>query len=232
MCLLDSVENRIDQDLDGHLKHGSSFQWQPIRINREDCLESTCSEEGIVSQALVKFFEREVERAFAKDETSGTVQIVTESNYSKEFESFSEVQKITNNSTLSQEEKLIFLSRPLASDIRLFLKSFFKFGHVNIEVQIYALILLNRLLKKACWKLRATNWRILFLTAVRIAQKFEAVPVLDAEELSYLYPLFSPKEFNRLEINFLKVIDYHCFVTTDEFAMELRRLVKGPVSFN
>mmetsp|Transcript_49051 Transcript_49051/g.56385 ORF Transcript_49051/g.56385 Transcript_49051/m.56385 type:complete len:225 (+) Transcript_49051:137-811(+) len=213
MCLLHSLEKYLKEE-----EISSAGTWSPFRVGSRGATRTT-QERNRLFSSIITFFEKSIVSAFNSHEGPEPIK---ERNYYKEFRKFSELDRITKDASLSTKEKIKLISRPSRSDIGAFLKKLFKYGEVQYEVQIYALLLLSRFLTTTGWKLRATHWRILLITATRIAQKFEGRHPMRANVLEHIYPLFSVEEFTHLENHFLHIIDYRCFTTYEQYTNFLR----------
>jgi len=178
-----------------------------------------------VLAAIANSIENTVARSLQRSKDGGGVMPIVEVNHSKLSEEFSEVDRIARNDSLSREDKLSFLARPGFEDITRFLTTLFKFGCVNIEVQVQAFMLLKKFLQKTDWKLRTANWRIIFIISLQIIQKFQGIPFFKAEDLHFLYPLFRASDYNDLEIKFLHLINWECTIDLNQYILEYEQLI-------
>eukprot|EP00357_Protocruzia_adherens_P005473 CAMPEP_0114984566 /NCGR_PEP_ID=MMETSP0216-20121206/7347_1 /TAXON_ID=223996 /ORGANISM="Protocruzia adherens, Strain Boccale" /LENGTH=109 /DNA_ID=CAMNT_0002346715 /DNA_START=506 /DNA_END=835 /DNA_ORIENTATION=- len=96
----------------------------------------------------------------------------------------------------------------------LFLSHLFKTAEILKEEVLLALILIERMLKRTEWKIRAGTWRPVVLVAVRLASKIHS----GTTESLYNYPLYSSHEFAELERIFLAAIDYRVFVSFEDYS--------------
>mmetsp|Transcript_63929 Transcript_63929/g.73334 ORF Transcript_63929/g.73334 Transcript_63929/m.73334 type:complete len:197 (+) Transcript_63929:202-792(+) len=147
-----------------------------------------------------------------------TRQQIKEDNFSAEFDLFSEYDRLLEDPSLRLSEKLKLVDVPSRRRIIKFVSKLMDVYEIRKEILVYAMILLKRFLLISQWSLRATTWRSLVVTSLRLALKTEDDIHFPAEDIHYLYPIFTPAEFVRMNITFLQLIDYRMFVLLEDLS--------------
>jgi len=213
-AVLDNLRSFLKDQSAKSEKLGSAFSFDPFRPG-QDRRESRKTIERIC-----KHLSNKITRVIDED----TREPIQEQCLPKQSRKFCELARILDDENCSREVKVGLISKPKSRVVYNFLKEYYETGGVKEEVAIYSMILLDRLQKTTGWTLRTTNWRILTVIAARVAQKVEGDPLLSVNDLHILYPFFKPAEYIKLESLFLKLIDYRCFTTLEEFQDMLHKL--------
>eukprot|EP00357_Protocruzia_adherens_P013524 CAMPEP_0115008660 /NCGR_PEP_ID=MMETSP0216-20121206/22078_1 /TAXON_ID=223996 /ORGANISM="Protocruzia adherens, Strain Boccale" /LENGTH=238 /DNA_ID=CAMNT_0002376177 /DNA_START=111 /DNA_END=827 /DNA_ORIENTATION=+ len=199
---------------------GLDSTWSPLKAN-SCCRKKQCSDCKMLEQYLIKFFINQVKDGVSQDRKDE----VLDSHLREEQRAFSEYQRILNHGLLTPEERTRLLAVPTKVAVTDFLNSVFEFSAPKAEIIIYTCILMKRLLKVARWTLKSTNWRIIFIICLRVAQKLENHPPITTNDLCIIYPLFRRAEFANLEILFVKILDYKFRVSYQEFLTHLHQMI-------
>jgi len=201
--------------------HSQQPQGHMNAFETHKCSQSICPESEIVVEYVYKYFARRIESSI----DSNTNQKIQESNFLEEADLFSELERIAEDPKLSDSDKISLLTKPSVAESANFVLSFIEFAKAEPEIIIHAMILLRRFLKASSWKLRTTNWRLLFIVSIRIAQKFSDHATRSLGHLSRVYQLFQPWEFESLEYIYVKMIDFKCAVSYDEYLEALKMIL-------
>mmetsp|Transcript_62580 Transcript_62580/g.71797 ORF Transcript_62580/g.71797 Transcript_62580/m.71797 type:complete len:222 (+) Transcript_62580:292-957(+) len=218
MChTLSSVLSYIQESEEAEKSNSSSHKWKPCILkkcrNPEGCQEPTRVTEAL-SEKLREMIQPIIDRE--------SFRPIEEELFNEEMQLFCELNRITTNTQYSKEGKVKLISVPSHRAILSFLDDTLRFFQTIKEVAVYAYILVNRLLQATGWKLRSTNWRIILIVALRLAQKIEGYKCVSCHSLGSFYHLFQAKEFVTLENTFLKLIDYNCYVSMKEYSEYLK----------
>eukprot|EP00357_Protocruzia_adherens_P019298 CAMPEP_0115043700 /NCGR_PEP_ID=MMETSP0216-20121206/47028_1 /TAXON_ID=223996 /ORGANISM="Protocruzia adherens, Strain Boccale" /LENGTH=228 /DNA_ID=CAMNT_0002426077 /DNA_START=210 /DNA_END=896 /DNA_ORIENTATION=+ len=193
------------------LGEDSDDNWAPTKL--DDC-QKRCE----MKKAFRCFFSSYLSKNIVPSIDRKTCDPIWDQKFVEENKAFSELYRITERDDLSFKEKTTLIKIPTQDVIDEFIRRFFTICDLLPEVITLAMILLQRFLKTADWKLRSANWRVLVLLSVQIAQKHEGHSPLTSRQISILYPLFQPGEVLTLEASFLRILDYRCYVSSTEYS--------------
>lgn len=116
---------------------------------------------------------------------------------------------------------------PDADSIYAFLKEVFQVGEFHAECAVIVLVYINRLIGLVDMPFTASNWKPVTTIALLLAQKvWDDNPLANAD-FSILYPALNVKQINRLEVKFLRLLQYKLTVTASLYAryyFELRSI--------
>mmetsp|Transcript_23110 Transcript_23110/g.26157 ORF Transcript_23110/g.26157 Transcript_23110/m.26157 type:complete len:223 (+) Transcript_23110:1194-1862(+) len=208
MCdTLSAIESYIQTTQKDETTQGTSFKRNPLKTTGCQC-SGSCRESTKILKGIAKIVVQ-----FTKPRDDSSCQDLQNAEYL----GFCEFSKIKNNQKKLQEMQIDLLSLPKYECVYQFVRELFRKSRTTKEVAVLTLILLDRFREINGWELRSTTWRILFITAHRIAAKFEGQCYLANDQLARLYPLFSEDEFGELEMVFFRRINFHCSVGIEEF---------------
>jgi len=199
---------------------GSAFKWAPFKISSRGSKD--VSDESVqILEAYAQIVVKTVTPVIDPE----THQPIQESTRPRDAKKFCELDRIIKSKEYTKDAKVELISVPTLDSAMQFLVDYFKYAKVTREVAVFSFVLIERLLNATSWKLKSTNWRLLVLLAIRLAQKIEGQKVVSADVLAALYPIFTPQEFIKLEISFLKLIDYNCYIDLEAFTASLKTFV-------
>jgi len=220
MCHLRSALQNYLSSTGHRQSDDNDVDWSPLRVHA--CHSSRCQDFQVVCRYMVEFI-------FHQFEQTGRV-------VSRKFErlgqEFSELPKIIKSKTLQRDTKVTLLETPDVNQVEAFLRSLFKYADFAPEIFINTAILLKRLLEKTSWHLRPTNWRILVILSLRITLKMEDRPLLYTSDIRELYPLFNAADLLHLERVYLRMVDYHCVITLEQYKSALLEIYAAVRSSN
>jgi len=220
MCLLtQKLQEFLANDRSEKVNQGSAYKWKPVKITK--CQEKGCNFKKNLRSTLVDFIEDHLKATINPD----TMKPFEESKFQQEALEFSELDRVVESTELSRKEMRVLIQVPSRELIDQFIKAFLKVSEATCELLIFGMILLERLLKVTGWPLRPTNWRILWMLSIKLAQKIEGRLPVSNHTLNYLYPLFEANEFADLERVYLQVIDYNCYISYEEYARFLHHIL-------
>eukprot|EP00357_Protocruzia_adherens_P028792 CAMPEP_0115021490 /NCGR_PEP_ID=MMETSP0216-20121206/30924_1 /TAXON_ID=223996 /ORGANISM="Protocruzia adherens, Strain Boccale" /LENGTH=173 /DNA_ID=CAMNT_0002393869 /DNA_START=141 /DNA_END=662 /DNA_ORIENTATION=- len=147
---------------------------------------------------------------------SASEEPVQEEQFAQEADHFSELRRVLDDPDLPRSAKIELIGLPEPSQVRRFLRTYVRLSNGSLELLICAYILLDRFLKYPLWELRSTNWRILFILSMKVAQKMQESTFLSAGDLHTLYPIYSKEDYVLLESQFLNLLNFQCHVTDQE----------------
>mmetsp|Transcript_8711 Transcript_8711/g.9436 ORF Transcript_8711/g.9436 Transcript_8711/m.9436 type:complete len:219 (+) Transcript_8711:341-997(+) len=203
MCILECMNE---------FKDISSASWSPVVIRK--CRRKRCQETRNIIRNVAVWISGHIEPSVY----DGTKRPILEWKYARQYTLISEFNRIIHEDTLKEEEKEELLEVPSLQTVRAFLRHFVTICQVKPEIVVCGISLMRRFLATTGWKLRATTWRILLITCIRVAQKVEAHPSLLSTDLSHVYPLFKPNEFVEIENVILKILNYKVLITNEVFS--------------
>lgn len=108
---------------------------------------------------------------------------------------------------------------PTLKSINTFIENVFKVGRFDEDnyCSIACLIYINRVLARTGVHLTAGNWKVLFIGALLIAQKFwDDNPLINAD-FPLFYPALSLKDINNLESLFLTLLKWKLLIAKSLF---------------
>eukprot|EP00357_Protocruzia_adherens_P019187 CAMPEP_0114976326 /NCGR_PEP_ID=MMETSP0216-20121206/2606_1 /TAXON_ID=223996 /ORGANISM="Protocruzia adherens, Strain Boccale" /LENGTH=226 /DNA_ID=CAMNT_0002337233 /DNA_START=476 /DNA_END=1157 /DNA_ORIENTATION=- len=214
MCkTIDKINQYISDEKNRQAADQTGFKWHPLKSSNCSKGSSPCPETTDILYGFCHLIGSEVEPTI----NPVTIQPYNEKQFEVEADQFSELGRISSDATLSKSARASFISIPSEDAVVEFIHTYLKLAKQKKEIVIYGYILLQRFLRKTGWKLRATNWRILTVMAIRTAIKMEGAPSLTYESLSRWYNVFRRSELERLEITFLRLLDYDCVIDLEEF---------------
>mmetsp|Transcript_18364 Transcript_18364/g.20834 ORF Transcript_18364/g.20834 Transcript_18364/m.20834 type:complete len:209 (+) Transcript_18364:82-708(+) len=196
MCLREAL-HAVPQDCDCE-------SWKPVKITK--CQDHCCRETNFLVENIADLIHSSIR-------TNST----TIKTGRKALGQFSEHDRILSDNSLSGAEKAELLCVPTRRGIRKFLSHFVKICELKPEILVSAMIILNKFLRQSSIILLPDTWRILFILAVRITKKVEGHSLLSSFDLSYVYPLFRPREFIKMECRFLKTVKYQLHISQEHF---------------
>mmetsp|Transcript_43062 Transcript_43062/g.49485 ORF Transcript_43062/g.49485 Transcript_43062/m.49485 type:complete len:211 (-) Transcript_43062:622-1254(-) len=147
-----------------------------------------------------------------------TKQCCKEHFFVKEFHQFSELNRVLSNEKLTDDEKLKLIALPERTNIRKFIRAYLDVSGGHKDLLPYAFELLRRFLSNTCWKLQPTNWKILVILSLKVAQKKMGSYYVSAQSLNLLYPIYSEKDYAELEAQFLGILDFNLHIHKSEYA--------------
>jgi len=212
MCrLLSTITEYLEEQAANEAAQGSSFSWKPIR--KETCTLERCPEKKQLCSFLLKFLEKEIKPTIDPQ----TCKPFTVEKNPEEHELFCELDRVAASSTLTREEKVTLISVPAPKKIGEFVRSYMSLSRVQPEILVFGFILLQRFLKTTGWTLRASNWRVIFMVVMRIAQKYENHPIVMVSDMNLMYSIYDKEDFIELENVLLRLLDYKCYVNCEEY---------------
>lgn len=117
---------------------------------------------------------------------------------------------------------------PTLEEMVAFVTQMFEVGRLQSELLILVLIYINRIVGRRRLTLTPSNWKIVFTVSTMVTQKiWEDTPLLNSE-FSYIFPLLSNKQLNRLEQEFVQMIDFDLQVSSSlyyKYYFELRSAI-------
>mmetsp|Transcript_34054 Transcript_34054/g.38689 ORF Transcript_34054/g.38689 Transcript_34054/m.38689 type:complete len:230 (-) Transcript_34054:527-1216(-) len=219
MCyLLESLNIYLNVESRKAKRLGHAYTWDVMET--KPCQRPKCPETRQLRMLLVDLLESRIQVAI----NPKTSKPFVEKNFVSEASEFSELLRISQSQELPRAKKIDLISKPSRDAITRFVTVFCDETEVSSEVLVFGVILLKRLLEATSWSLRASNWRIFLITAMRLAAKCEEATTLSGKLLTKIYPLFGAEEFVHLEAMFLKLISYKCFISYEQYAEELQSL--------
>eukprot|EP00357_Protocruzia_adherens_P036177 CAMPEP_0114983286 /NCGR_PEP_ID=MMETSP0216-20121206/6608_1 /TAXON_ID=223996 /ORGANISM="Protocruzia adherens, Strain Boccale" /LENGTH=215 /DNA_ID=CAMNT_0002345237 /DNA_START=255 /DNA_END=902 /DNA_ORIENTATION=+ len=177
---------------------------------------------------LIKSFAQVITYRVKPDFDRESQRRIPEEKYDNSAKMFSELDRLLKLDGLTFESKMEIIRTPKRSNIRQFLKAYTKLAEVNPESLVTAFILLDRFLETTTWQLRPSNWKILLILSIRVAQKVEESPVLTFSDVHTLYPIYTPRDYHRLETLFAQLIDYRCYISRETFELYAKEMKLVP----
>eukprot|EP00455_Lapot_gusevi_P041573 TRINITY_DN4838_c0_g1_i7.p1 TRINITY_DN4838_c0_g1~~TRINITY_DN4838_c0_g1_i7.p1 ORF type:complete len:235 (-),score=36.75 TRINITY_DN4838_c0_g1_i7:199-903(-) len=107
---------------------------------------------------------------------------------------------------------------PSVDSVYRFMKTIFEKLHLSTECSIIGLIYIERLLEPGTITLSARNWRPILLSALLTASKVWDDLSSWNVELSDLFPVFTLKDINQLERQFLDGLKYKLYISGSQYA--------------
>jgi len=196
--------------------------WQPLKIeNRAGCIKK-CPDLEHITAGLASLIVKNV-----KPTINPATHIPNRvKNFANEYQGFCELQRVVDSKRLVKNAKISLISCPTKKSALRFLRTTFKAFEVTAEMAVFMWILILRLSVTAEWELRATTWRSILMVALKIAQVHEGHYTLSNKTISGLYSLFSEKEYLDLSLDFLRILDYRCYVPADQFVATYELLLR------
>jgi len=220
MCIYKDLEQILSSNFtDSASNNNSDFRWTPIAF--PPCDEQRCPERRQVLHYFAKYLHKTIMPSICPE----TIKPIPEANHPGKYSHFCEAFRIIEDPMIERSQKIKLISVPSRRRIAEFVANFVECCNVDTEVIVYAIILMKRLLKTTGWTLRASSWRSIVITAFRLAQKVEEGPVVPLADLHYIYPIFTPADFVKLENTFMKMIDYRLVVSYEQFFAQYKRIV-------
>eukprot|EP00357_Protocruzia_adherens_P024677 CAMPEP_0115012328 /NCGR_PEP_ID=MMETSP0216-20121206/24661_1 /TAXON_ID=223996 /ORGANISM="Protocruzia adherens, Strain Boccale" /LENGTH=198 /DNA_ID=CAMNT_0002381343 /DNA_START=1872 /DNA_END=2465 /DNA_ORIENTATION=+ len=174
---------------------GAEYKWTPYRTS--GCVKkSRCHESKTILTGFISSVFKSISSSFKNK------KLVQPASLPQRYQDFEEYHRIVKNTELDRETKVGLLDVPDYENVEDFVKMLFRLSKATKEIIVATHIFLNRFLSHTKWGMTATTWRIFVIISLRLAQKYEGFPVLDSEELNFVYKLFSPQEFANLEFEF------------------------------
>mmetsp|Transcript_47873 Transcript_47873/g.55148 ORF Transcript_47873/g.55148 Transcript_47873/m.55148 type:complete len:254 (+) Transcript_47873:1-762(+) len=221
MCILDRLQSVLSQENRSLQCSTTSipYKWKPIKSDR--CSSPKCPEMVAIFNSFVDYVYVNTKVSLQENQEA----VIIERHYPEEFEMFTELRRVIKHSLLKDSDKITLINLPSRATICRFLGNLAQIGNIYQETMVSALILLKRFLEISGWSLRATTWRPLIITSVRIAQKLESRLHLTGKNLNRTYLLFESYEFARLDAVFLRILDYSTFMSLEEYVRELKIMI-------
>jgi len=121
--------------------------------------------------------------------------------------------------------------RPLvAKEVEIFLKRVLTKLDINIVCGVMAMVYLDRMRRKNL-PLLIHNWRRLVFVSILMAEKAYEDTAIWNVDYSDAFPEFKLRELNRMEIEYLKKIDYKLMIKSSEYERCYFQLTTFPESF-
>lgn len=160
-----------------------------------------------VSQLIFSIMIEDIKEGKTVPNENSLAYELFEDKYMKQFpERFGESQK-----TLLQKT-------PTAEDISAFVFALYDVLRFSEECVILMLVYINRLVVQAEIPILPTNWRPVVVLCLLTAQKMWDDISFKNDAFVDVYPFFSNEELNKLEVVFLRLINYHLNVKFSVYA--------------
>jgi len=219
MCkIVEELQNIIKKES----KHScqSDFKWQPLpsSICQKDCEDSLKLLWG-----LVDFLAEEIKPVI----DPLTTEVIEEVTHPKLATKFSELNNILESGKVPESGKAALIRVPDQDQISRFLQEVFTSWRVTREVLVLAKILLDRFLHRTQWRMRSTTWRTFILLTIKIASKLEGRLCFSNKDMESAYPIHTAQQYFELELLFLDLVDYQCYVSLKEYGDYVKQMIKA-----
>jgi len=218
MCgTLSKIYSHLTTEETREKSEGSASKWYPLKIAA--CSKKMLCEEPVIMLASIAGKITSKIRPVIDPKTCPPIEEV---KFRRENRKLCELAKIVKISDCEKTLKVKLISVPKEDIVFGFINDTLRHANATKEVALYAFILLERLLKLTQWQLRSTNWRILWLILLRLAQKMESQRCMRVEDIHNLYPLVETTEYLRLEALTFRLLGNNCSVSLEKFAQYMQ----------
>jgi hypothetical protein len=120
-----------------------------------------------------------------------------------------------NNNSIKKRQ---FIQKPKLNKIINFIQYIYDHGYIEPECIIILLIYIERLIDNGKCNLQPNNWKIILFCSLIIASKIIDDYTMENTEFSEYFPQYELQYINKMEKNYLQMINYKVHIDNDTYA--------------